>query len=465
MSDTEKDPQGPTIDHQKLLHVSRMTKRRHQHEAEIDRYQDEVIALHRRLHTQAAQHDRELGLVLQARQHVAPIPSPLPIPQSCENVSAYVEPYMRDLRAEDKQSEKTLESYLAAVKTFIKIVGDKPLLNLSHQDCNRFEDVIKRLPANSTKLEVSRNLSIDSILELNLRPMSIVNAKNIARRTNAFLHWSFRREGKNVPFILLERTIVEKGKGKRKKRRAFNDDELRIVFDPETLGTSSQASPYMFWIPLIGVHTGMRINEIAQLELSDLIELDGIACFNVTDEPDPEEEQEIIATTKKVKTEAGKRLVPIHDRLIDLGLLKYADALRAAGHRRLFPDLSNEGRDGPGQPASKQFARYCDRIKLRDSMLVFHSFRHGAVGGMRATGIHKELRMVVIGHNVIEDVHDAYGDIMSDHSPASKKKAIEALQFNGIIDYAALKLRTPTTSELELALARNTKRISKKVPA
>lgn len=58
-----------------------------------------------------------------------------------------------------------------------------------------------------------------------------------------------------------------------KKRRAFTDDELRVVFNPATLGKSTQASPYMFWLPLIGAHTGMRINEIAQLLLSDLVML------------------------------------------------------------------------------------------------------------------------------------------------------------------------------------------------
>jgi hypothetical protein len=46
------------------------------------------------------------------------------------------------------------------------------------------------------------------------------------------------------------------------------------------------------------------------------------------------------------------------------------------------------------------------------------------------------------GPNVVNDVHHTYCDIMSDDSLTSKNKAIEALQFDGIIDYAALKLRT-----------------------
>lgn len=213
----------------------------------------------------------------------------------------------------------------------------------------------------------------------------------------------------------------------------------------------------MFWLPLIGAHSGMRINEIAQLLLSDLVMLDGVHCFNVTDSPDPDEEPEEAARAKTIKTEAGKRIVPVHAQLIELGLWAYADALKSAGHSRLFPDLVG-GRDGPGQPASKQFGRYCDRIKLTDAELVFHSFRHGAVGRMRSAKVAKELRMVVVGHSAAEDTHDDYGDIQNDYSVHDKLAAIAALDFDAVVDYAALRARTPTLAALEHSLTAKAKR-------
>ncbi|MRV74060.1 hypothetical protein GJ700_20330 [Duganella sp. FT92W] len=138
----------------------------------------------------------------------------------------------------------------------------------------------------------ARDLLIDDMLQLGLEPISLQNAKNIARRANMFLTWAFRREGGKPPFQLLDTIRVGKKLQAAKKRRAFTDDELRVVFNPTTLGKSTQASRYMFWLPLIGAHTGMRINEIAQLLLSDLIMLDGGHCFSVTDSPDPNEEPE-----------------------------------------------------------------------------------------------------------------------------------------------------------------------------
>jgi integrase len=212
----------------------------------------------------------------------------------------------------------------------------------------------------------------------------------------------------------------------------------------------------MFWAPLIALHTGMRINEIAQLSLSDLAVIDGINCFNVTDEPDPndEDDQQELARRKTLKTEAAKRIVRMHPKLIELGLLAYADTLRRAGHTRLFPDLATDNRDGPGQPAFKQFGRYLNRIGLSDKRLVFHSFRHGVVEKLRPhTEIPKELRKLVVGHSPIEETHDNYGTIEKSYSTQQKLDAIMLLEFGGAIDYAGLKQRAPSLGDLNKALS------------
>jgi integrase len=461
MSDQNKSPQDPLTVFSNLPDVRARIKqagievRLREQEIALEQAEELLADSAERLALVSAQHERELALVLKAAS-ATPAASTTPSSASTALLSAYVNPYLGSFPKDQRPNDKSLEAYRAAINTFIKIVCDKPLSALAIQDQNRFEDVIVKLPVNSTKVAATRGLEIDEMLALNLKPISLQNAKNIARRANMFLTWAFRRVGGKPPFQLLDTVRVNKKLKSAKKRRAFTDDELRAVFNPATLGKSTQASPYMFWLPLIGVHTGMRINEIAQLLLSDLVVLDGVHCFNVTDAPDPDEEPEEAARAKTIKTEAGKRIVPVHARLADLGLLEYADALKSAGHVRFFPDLVG-GRDGPGQPASKQFGRYCDRIKLTDSELVFHSFRHGAVGRMRSEKVAKELRMVVVGHSAAEDTHDDYGDIQNDYSVRDKLAAIASLNFDGVIDYAALAARAPTMEALTCSLGRQSK--------
>ena len=84
----------------------------------------------------------------------------------------------------------------------------------------------------------------------------------------------------------------------------------------------------MKWVPLIGMYSGMRLNEICQLQLTDIRESkDGIPYFDVTDSDDPQ--------NKRKKNDNSKRAVPIHPELVSLGLLQYVEELNRA--RRVFP--------------------------------------------------------------------------------------------------------------------------------
>jgi len=385
-------------------------------------------------------------------------PSSSAIGPASKLLSDYVDPYLAHVLTTNKPTEKTLESYRAAIVLFIDIVGDKPLSTLAVTDQNRFEDTIEKVPANRTKIALARSLSLDEMAALDVPKLGPQSAKNVAMRTNRFLVWAFRREGGKPPFELMGNVRIT-ARSKTVQRRAFTDDEISTLFSPATYAQGRQQSPYMYWLPLIGLHSGMRINEIAQLALADIGLHGGIPCFHVTDEGDDETTNR---RAKRVKTDTGRRIVPVHDALINLGLLDYVHTVRQDDHNVLFPELIG-GRDGPGQPASKQFARYCDRVGLKDPALVFHSFRHGAVGRMRAAGIRKELSMVVVGHTPADDVHDSYGDIKNDFGIADRKRAVAALQFESVLDYENLKKLRPTPKNLREAVGRAYARIHKKV--
>lgn len=50
---------------------------------------------------------------------------------SSQKLSDYIDGYLNSFPVDHRPNEKTLDSYRAAIKTFIKIVGDKPLDELS----------------------------------------------------------------------------------------------------------------------------------------------------------------------------------------------------------------------------------------------------------------------------------------------------------------------------------------------
>lgn len=80
------------------------------------------------------------------------------------------------------------------------------------------------------------------------------------------------------------------------------------------------------WPALICKFTGMRLNEIAQLETQDIELNDDVWCIDVTPDGD---------NKKRLKNAASRRRVPIHDKLVSAGFLDFHKAQIQLGHSRL----------------------------------------------------------------------------------------------------------------------------------
>ena len=74
----------------------------------------------------------------------------------------------------------------------------------------------------------------------------------------------------------------------------------------------------------------MRTEEICKLRVDELKKEDGIWFFDIKG---------------KVKTRNSVRRVPIHEKLIELGLLKYTALIKRSGEERLFwmlPEINDK---------------------------------------------------------------------------------------------------------------------------
>jgi len=178
---------------------------------------------------------------------------------------------------------------------------------------------------------------------------------------------------------------IKKGKGVDSPKRAVYDQEdLELLF----VGLSQELyvkQPHRYWIPLVGLFQGMRLNEICQLFLDDIF-LDpatGVQCIRITDNfgrNQKLDEQNL----KSVKNASSRRTIPIHPELIKLGFMDYIESRRKLKHKRLWENLQTPAvdyYDNAGNYSHYVSKWYCttfrkNHIKNEPELKPFHSLRH-----------------------------------------------------------------------------------------
>ncbi len=193
-------------------------------------------------------------------------------------------------------------------------------------------------------------------------------------------------------------------KSKDKTAKPFTVDQMNVLFkSPIFAGCQSDEAPrfwskpgnvlirdHRFWVPLIMLYSGARPAEIAQLGVNDVREDHGHWIMHITTEGDGD---------KSVKTAGSMRVVPVHQELVELGLLKYHANKKSQGEKRLFPLAERNERGQMIAGFSRDFPRYLTRIGLKDGRgLSLYSFRHGAADALRRAGYLDEQFGFILGH-------------------------------------------------------------------
>jgi integrase len=203
------------------------------------------------------------------------------------------------------------------------------------------------------------------------------------------------------------------------KRTAFKAVALNTIFGSpvytEGLRPAGGGGEASYWLPLLALYTGARLEELGQLRPRD------IAQVPYTDGDGGNQIAWVIVITEdpadglKLKNAWSARHVPVHPVLIDLGFIAYVEAMKdrknAKGQPRIFPDLRPDKYGTETANFSKWFNRYLrDPLGIADRRLVFHSFRHSFAHYARENEIPKPVSGAITAHKS-KDVGDSYGEV------------------------------------------------------
>lgn len=161
--------------------------------------------------------------------------------------------------------KKTAEENRAIIGNFVDLVGETlPVSLLSSEHVRDYKDKLLRLPANVSKRREYRDKTLEELLQMEIPKehlLSNTTLKNRAVKINAFLHWGEKQGYITKPFL---NEILE-FKGGSSERSPFMKADLEKLFAPEQYLKYTRNNPAHFWVPLIALFTGARIEEICQL--------------------------------------------------------------------------------------------------------------------------------------------------------------------------------------------------------
>jgi integrase len=316
--------------------------------------------------------------------------TPSTTPASC-TVEDAISAYVATLR-QRRLKEKQITDAAGDLQLLVEAFGAKSLIeNITSVEAGRIWTALNSLPPHFRRREELANLNLfdkaKRAAELQLQPLNPRTMKSyLGTLSNFFEHEKMAGHVTENPF--LEKKVKRNGRVARQER-TFKASELEVLFgSPVFQGAKGEKqiyepgdfllSDWMFWAPVIALLSGARIGEIVQLRPCDIRSQDGIDVIDVNE-----------AGAKSLKNVGTARLIPIHSRLLSLGLIELAARRAVLGHTLLLPGVPKPIKGDQGAGASKWMSeRFLHRLHLHTRPgLGFHSFRHTLKTALRSAGV------------------------------------------------------------------------------
>lgn len=341
--------------------------------------------------------------------------------QPAELASVLIEKYIETTSREREWPPKTELRKRSELREFLEICGDKPINAYGQEDGVKFKDTESTLPLYRQQASFKGLSLIDAAKKAeelrnkgqDIEFLSPLTINDKIGSVSLFFEWAKTRTGGVANPVAEQGIQRRKNKRQGKKVHPWTIDELNQMFAaPIYVGCQSEShwkqpgqtilrKSAKFWVPLIGLFSGMRLGEIIQLQVSDVKEKDGIHYFDVTPiSVDPADDEAVDADEEKsLKTSSSQRAIPIHKMLFDLGFGEFLDFRRASGSTRLFPEYEKAKDDGSwSKQFSKYFKRFRESVGVKRRGVRFHSLRHNVEDALRNAHVMKEARDAIQGH-------------------------------------------------------------------
>lgn len=325
---------------------------------------------------------------------------------------------------------------LTQFRRLIQIIDPgQPIASFTIEQAGNVRDVISQLPAKNRKyahLTVSETIAAAKREDPNYQRLTAktindyldtyrgffkkaVSDKVYPDHTNPFQDIRVAHRGSEARLEKLRKGSTQ--------HQPFSASELTAIFSTDihtSYGSQHTHEQFKFWIPLLGLLTGSRMSQLASLYCDDIRESDKIWIIDFNESGDD----------KVAKTAASLRIVPLHPLLLKLGLPAFAAKVKQAGHRRLFPELSNFHRGTYAKRVEDWFNRKLlietgVRKDTTTKVKTFHSFRATLLDLLKQAGVEESARNQIIGWTLNQENGNSIA--RNHYDSANQKVLLKAL--------------------------------------
>lgn len=335
---------------------------------------------------------------------------------SCQHVEVQrvrelVDSYLAFI-GKDNKNQKTKDKYKSQLYLFCEMIDAKYITDVTYDDIvNNFIFRLGKLPknhnnANHFKKKDGSRYSIKELIEITERKQLQCISKSteygLVSKAKSFLDWCEKRE-------LIKKSVLTAFEGIKKpeekdkiKVLPFSEDDYSKIFYTEVFTSKKyfRHKTYQYWGLLLAAYTGARLGEIAQIHLEDIKYDKDAKCYYI-DLIECDDE------SRRLKNKNSRRKVPLHNDLVKLGLIKYAEYLSGLDQKQLFaemkPDKYGYWHGKLGKWFNDRYSKKCG-VKVRGTdnrkeRTSFHSFRHTFINQGKQQRLDDRVIQEIVGHS------------------------------------------------------------------
>ena len=344
----------------------------------------------------------------------------------------------------DDIREKTELEIRTGLNLLIEGFSDVPIGKITKDNAYALKSHIMNFPKNRTRSEKYKDKDLHQLSKMNIPKKDRIHPTTINKHLgnlSSFMMWGVNNGYCDTnPFAKMK---IKQKKTARDERDRFTEKEIKELFSKKNYLQYTNVKPdryFAYWVPLIAIFSGMRANEISALYLDNIRKIkgnhrEGRWCIDIV--------EEIKRPDKRLKNTASRRIVPIHDTLMELGFIDFINLLKQDKNRnRVFEELNY--REGTYARRVSRFwnDKYLPVLNIKTPKNGFHSLRHTVIDTLKQKGIEPHFINELVGQSQGNIALDRYGkgynpDII--YNKCLKKLVYETSNARGI-DFHSLKI-------------------------